>query len=171
MFEFNKKISYIVLALALSLLLQGCWLYSFTGADYGNAKTVTIHYFDNQANIVNPDLAPMLTEKLQDKFANESPLTLIESGGDLEFSGTITGYTIKPAQIQAGETAAANRLTVTVKVKFVNHLEPEKSYEKTFKWYADFDANQNLADVENELIDQITDQLVDDIFNAAVVNW
>ncbi len=175
--KFNKlnlvkiiKLNYLVVTLTL-LLLSGCGIYSFTGANYGNAKTVTVHMFDNKASVVNPELAPMLTDKLQNKFLTQSPLTLVEKDGDLEFSGTVIGYTVKPAQIQAGETAAANRLTIKVRVKFTNHLDPKKSYDKVFSWYEDFDPNVNLAAVEHELIDKITDQLVEQIFNQAVANW
>jgi len=168
MFEIKNKILYITLSF---FIVYGCGIYSFTGASYGNAKTVTIHLFENKASIVNPDLAPMLTEKLQDKFINESPLNLLDNDGDLEFQGKIIKYEIKPGQIQAGETAASNRLTITVKVKFTNKLESQNNYEKTFSWYEDFDANENLSDVEQDLIDKITDKLVEDIFNEAVVKW
>ncbi len=170
MFGTKKNILYISLVI-FTFLLQACGIYSFTGASYGNAKTVTVHLFDNHASIINPDLAPLLTEKLQDKFINESPLTLLDDGGDLEFEGTIIKYEVKPGQIQAGETAATNRLTISVRVKFTNHLEPQNSYEKTFSWYADFDANENFSDVEQDLIDQIADKLAEDIFNEAVVKW
>ncbi len=164
------KYNYLVVSIVLSLL-GGCGIYSFTGASYGNAKTVTVHMFDNKASIVNPELAPMLTDKLQNKFLTQSPLTLVEKDGDLEFSGTVIGYSVAPAQVQAGETAAANRLTIKVRVKFTNHLDPKKSYDKVFSWYEDFDPNVNLATVEHELIDKITDQLVEQIFNQAVANW
>ncbi len=170
MFVKMRKIQYIAL-LFWNLLLAGCGIYSFTGANYGNAKTVTVHMFINKAPIVNPELAPMLTEKLQDKFITESPLTVVERDGDLEFSGTIIDYKVSPAQIQAGETAAANRLTIKVRVKFVNHLDPKNNYEQTFSWYEEFDPNLNLSAVEHDLIDKITDKLVEDIFNKAVANW
>lgn len=170
MFGLKKNILYISLVI-FTFLLGSCGIYSFTGANYGNAKTVTVHLFDNNATIVNPDLAPMLTEKLQDKFMNESPLELVDQGGDLEFQGAITRYTVRPGQVQAGERAATNRLTVVVRVKFTNHLDPKASYQKTFTWYEDFDATENFADVEQDLIDKITDKIADDIFNAAVVKW
>ena len=170
MFEKLTKYHYIVLNLIV-LSFWSCGIYSFTGANYGNAKTVTVHVFDNKASIVNPDLAPMLTEKLQNKFLTQSPLTLVDQGGDLEFSGTVIDYSVKPAQVQAGETAAANRLTIKVRVKFTNHLDPKKSYDRVFSWYEDFDPNVNLSDVEYDLIDKITDHLIEDIFNQAVANW
>jgi carbon monoxide dehydrogenase subunit G len=166
----NGKKQYIALLIIL-WFVTGCGIYSFTGANFGNAKTVTVHIFVNKASIVNPELAPMLTEKLQDKFITESPLTVVERDGDLEFSGTIIEYKVAPAQIQAGETAVANKLTIKVRVKFVNHLDPKNNYESTFSWYAEFDPNLNLASVEHDLIDEITDKLVDDIFNKAVANW
>ncbi len=159
-------IFYIIL-----LFVAACGIYSFTGADYGNAKTVSIKYFDNIAPVVNPNLSQMFYDKLVDKFVSQSPLTLVPKDGDLQFQGQITGYDVKPVNIQAGETAANNRLTITVKVKFTNKTKPQDNFTKTFSWYADYPANKNLAEVENELIDQITDKIVDDIFNAAVVNW
>ncbi len=163
-----KKVLILIIALGV---FAGCGIYSFTGADYGNAKTVSIKMFDNVAPIVNPDLAQMFYDKLVDKFVTQSPLKLVDRDGDLQFEGKITGYNVKPVNIQAGETAANNRLTVTVKVKFTNKTEPKNSYNRTFSWYADYPSDKNLAEVESELIDQITDKIVDDIFNAAVVNW
>ncbi len=162
---------FILTYLIAILTLSSCGIYSFSGVNYGKAKTVTIHYFQNKAPIVNPNLAPMLTRKLQDKFLTETPLTLVDQGGDLDFQGTITGYSVAPAQVQAGETAVANRLTVTVQVKFTDRVDPQRSFTKTFSWYADFDPNTNLSDVEDQLIDQITDVLVDKIFLAALSNW
>ena len=161
-----KKIVFILIFFA-----SGCGIYSFSGANYGDAKTVSIQMFDNVAPIVNPQLSQMFYDKLVDKFVSQSPLNLVNSGGDLQFKGKITGYDVKPINIQAGETAANNRLTITVKVKFTNKKEPDNNFDKTFSWYADFPADKNLAEVESELIDQITDKIVEDIFNAAVVNW
>ena len=91
--------------------------------------------------------------------------------GDLNFSGEIVKYEVKPIAIQANEQAAQNRLTIAVKVKFENTKENNKNFEQRFFRYADYDSEQNLVEVEDILIEQITNELVEDIFNKAVVNW
>jgi len=94
-----------------------------------------------------------------------------EFGGDFTFEGEITGYSVAPTAIQGNETAAMNRLTVTVHVKFTNTLDDAASYDKNFSTYEDFSSLQQLTQVEGELTDRIVEKLVDDIFNAAVANW
>ena len=89
----------------------------------------------------------------------------------MNFSGSIVKYEVKPIAIQANEQAAQNRLTIAVKVKFENTKDDSKSFDQQFSRYADYYSSQNLADVEADLIEQITAELVEDIFNKAVVNW
>jgi len=85
--------------------------------------------------------------------------------------GYISDYKIDPQAIQAGETAAMNRLSISVKVKYTNNVNPEQSFDQTFTAYEDFDSGKDLSEVESGLIETITEYLVDDIFNKAVVNW
>lgn len=162
----------MAVAVAVVLLATGCRVkYSFSGASIPDAaKTVTINYFPNNAPMVAPTLSSTLTEALQDKFARQTRLNLVSEGGDLSFEGEITNYTSTPAQI-TGEQAATNRLTITVKVKFTNAIEPQNDYNKSFQAFSDYDANNLLQDVQDQLITEIVDQLVTDIFNAAVANW
>ncbi|MBN2892282.1 MAG: LptE family protein [Bacteroidales bacterium] len=166
-----KNISLFFLAI---LLFSGCGIkysLSFSGIDLGKAETVSIKYFDNIAPIVNPDLSQVIYDGMVQRFVSQTPLDLVQRDGDLHFEGQITGYDVKPIDIQAGETAASNRLTVTVKVKFVNFTKPENNFEKSFSWYADYSNSQNLSDVESELIEEISEKIIDDIFNSSVVNW
>lgn len=154
-------------------LIVGCTVkYSFSGASIPlEAKTVSIAYFPNNAPMVAPTLSSTLTNALQDKFARQTKLQLVNVGGDLAFEGEITNYTSTPAAITANETAAMNRLTITVKVKFTNIYEPQFDYNKSFSAFVEYDANQLLQDVQDSLITDIVDLLVQDIFNAAVANW
>jgi len=87
------------------------------------------------------------------------------------FEGNITGYDVKPIDIQSGEVAAANRLTITVMVKFTNFTKPENNFNRNFSWYADYNSSENLSDVEKGLIEEISKKIIDDIFKSAVVNW
>jgi hypothetical protein len=147
-------------------------MYSFTGASISpDIKTVSVDFFSNKAGIVNPMLSPILTEKLRDRFNNTTTLNVIQSGGDLKFEGTIISYITTPTAIQGNETAALNRLTININAKFTNTKDEKLSYESNFSRFADYDSKQSLASVEEELIRKICDQLVDDMFNKAVVNW
>jgi len=162
---------FIVLILVVSVLFSGCHIYSFTGASYGDAKTVSIAYFENRATYVNPSLSRTFTEKLKDRFVSQTPLALVAKGGDLVFEGEIVDYMITPVNILAGETAASNRLTITVKVRFTNETAPDNDFEKTFSRYADYPMAQNLSSIEAGLVEEISILLIDDIFNDSVVNW
>jgi hypothetical protein len=132
---------------------------------------VQIDFFPNQSSLVQPSLSQTFTEKLRDRFVSQTNLELVTSGGDLIFEGAITNYFSRPLAIQGNEQAALNRLTITVQVKYSNRKSPDDDFDSAFTRYADFSANQNLASVELDLIDQICDQLVNDIFNKSVVNW
>lgn len=154
-------------------LVVGCKIqYSFTGASISpDVKTVSIATFPNVAPLVNPSLSSGFTEALKEKFVTQTSLALQNYAGDLDFSGEITGYEVAPVAIQGNETAALNRLTITVKVKFVNNKDEKANFERNFSFYEDYAATQAFTDVEQSLVTTIQAKLVDDIFNAAVANW
>ncbi|MBL0314310.1 MAG: LptE family protein [Flavobacteriales bacterium] len=110
---------------------------------------------------------------MKDLLLSQSPLKLRESEGDLRYSGMITEYSTAPVAIQSGaaETASLNRLTISIKVKYENEMEPDLGFEKTFTKFSDFDANQDLFTIEEELWTLINDQLTQEIYNASVGNW
>ena len=164
----------VVLALIATLpLLHSCGIYSFTGTSIQpDVKTVTVNYFEYLAPKVNPSLSNMLTEAMQEKFIKLTKLELVDIDGDLEIIGAVTGYDVKATAITANEQAAQNRLTVTVKIEFINRKYPEESLQnKSFSAYQDFDANQSLDAVEATLCEDIVEQLCEDIFNGTVANW
>lgn len=162
------------LALLLTLpLLHSCGIYSFTGTSIDpDVKTVTINYFEYLAPKVNPSLSNQLTEALQEKFIKLTKLELVDIDGDLEIVGAVTGYDVKASAITANEQAAQSRLTVNVKISFVNRKYPEEGFDdKSFSAYQDFDASQSLDAVEATLCEDIVEQLCEDIFNATVAQW
>lgn len=164
----------VALALMAAMpLLQSCGIYSFTGTSIQpDVKTVTVNYFEYLAPKVNPSLSNLLTEKMQEKFIKLTKLELVDIDGDLEIIGAVTGYDVKATAITANEQAAKNRLTVTVKVEFINRKYPEESQQnKSFSAYQDFDATQSLDAVEATLCEDIVEQLCEDIFNGTVANW
>ena len=165
----KAKIAVIVLALAV--VCQGCGIYSFSGASIpAEAKTVSVDYFPNHAQLVNPLLSDNLTTALRDAMNSQTTLDLIETGGDLAFEGEITDYRTTPVAI-TGQTAAMNRLTITVKVRFSNRIDDTKDFEQSFSRYEDYPSNQDLMSVQEALTATIVEQLVEDIFNKALVNW
>jgi hypothetical protein len=163
-----------VAALAVTaFIVQSCGIYSFTGTSIQpDVKSITINYFEYTALKVNPSLSNQMTEAVQEKFRKLTKLEQVDMDGDLEIVGAITGYDVKATSIGANEQAAQNRLTVNVKVTFINRKYPEDNFEdKGFSAYADFDAMQSLESVESGLCEEIVEKIVEDIFNSTVANW
>jgi hypothetical protein len=154
-------------------VLTGCKVtYGFSGVNISpEVLTYTVKYFPNRAPIVQAQLSQLFTETLQDKIQSNTSLDLASDGGDVHFSGEITGYATRPTAITGDETAARNRLTITIRVKYSNLLDPDLDYDTSFSRYEDYDASNNLTDVEDALIALILDNLIEDIFNKAFVSW
>jgi hypothetical protein len=164
-----KRIFYI---LFFAQILFGCGVYSFTGGQFSGAKTFSVGFFKAQTPLASPVYSQRLTESLKDIMLSQSPLKLAEQDGDLQFEGAVTGYSTAPTAIQSGtETASLNRLTISVKVKYTNTLDPSLSFEKVFSKFSDYAADRDLFTVEEELWQQINDQLTVEIYNASVGNW
>ncbi|MDR0789213.1 MAG: LPS assembly lipoprotein LptE [Bacteroidales bacterium] len=146
--------------------------YSFTGASVSaDVKTFSVETFINRATIVQPILASELTYALTNKIKSSTSLTATDYDGDLSFKGTITNYSITPTAISSDDKAAKNRLTITIKAEFINKKDPKANFQQSFSRYKDYDSQLSLSDVEESLIAQINEELVDDIFNKALVNW
>ena len=156
-----------------AILAQSCGIYSFTGTSIQpDVKTITINYFEYKALKVNPSLSNQITEALKDKFTRLTKLEQVDVEGDLEIIGEVTGYDVKASAITANEQAAQNRLTVNVKISFINRKYPEESFEsKSFSAYQDFDSSNSLDAVEATLCEDIVEQLCEDMFNATVAQW
>jgi len=167
-----KKISLLLLFLSL-FTQQSCGIYSFNSISLSSGeKTVQIDYFPNNAVLVEPTLSQFFTVQFQDKFLTQTNLELVKSGGDLQFEGEITGYKINPATATAEQTAAQNRLTITVNVRFFNNKKEEDNFERTFSHYQDFAGDANLSgELMSELYDVIVERITQDIFNASVAKW
>jgi len=136
-----------------------------------NARTVSVRPFINQAPLANPILAQQFSENLKNKFQRETKLELVGSNADLEFEGSISGYSVMPMAIQGNQTASTNRLTVSIMVSYTNTLQEEKNFNQSFSRFADFPANQTLSAVEGTLLPEIQDQLAQDVFNRAFIDW
>ena len=156
-----KELRISAFLITLSFLLSCS--YSFTGASISpDVKTVSIDYFKSVAQQAPPKLEQTFTEALRDVFISQTNLKLVTNNGDLQLDGKIVG---------TDQIANAERLTITVRVRFINTKEPKNNFERSFEKFQDYDATKNLQDIENELISDINQQLCQSIFDAAVSNW
>lgn len=162
-----------VLIALFAWLLAGCTVkYSFTGASIPpEAKTVSVQLFQNIAPQVNPTLSNYFTEELKNRFITQTKLVMVNDFGDFAFSGQISNYTVSPVSVQSNETAALNRLTISVRVKFQNKVDNKSSFDKTFSQYEDFPSSQSFVQLEEQLMQEIVKKIVEDIFNASAANW
>ena len=157
-----------------ALLMQGCsGGYSFTGASIPpGASTISVATFPNNAATVNPQLSQKLTDELRSMFGGQTSLSVLTSGeGDLELSGEIVGYDTRASALSSSDDVSMNRLTITVKVHFVNNIDHDADFEQSFSRYRDYAASQDFSSVEAGLVGEIVSELCEDIFNKSVVNW
>ena len=163
-----------ILALCLTVFaVSACGIYSFSGTSIKpDVKTITINYVEYKAMKVNPSLSNDLTEAIRNQFRRMTSLEQVELDGDLEITGQVTGYDVRASAVTAGDVAAMNRLTVTVKVDFTNRKYPEEDFTgKSFSAYGEYESTQSLDAVESSLCAEIIDKIVEDIFNATVAQW
>ena len=165
------KIRLALLSFCMIFLFNACGVYSFTGAAI-QGKTINIHFIENQARVIVPTLSTAFTEKLRQRILSQSSLSQVNSEKtDYDLSGFISNYDVTVASVSGTETSSKNRLTITVMIEFQNKLNEKANFTQAFSRFADFNSDQNLQNVESKLIADISDQLADDIFNKAFVNW
>lgn len=172
-----KKIFNIILFTAMVGSLSSCGIYSFTGASIPpGTETFQVNYFNNEAgnkpgSTVEPGLDQEFTIALQDLIQNQTNLNLVSTNGDLVYEGEIIEYRISPTTSTANNTAAQNRLTMTVNLRYTNTKKEEDSFETRFTFFYDFDANQQLFDVKEAANRELFERITQDIFNATLAKW
>ena len=146
--------------------------YSFTGVQiHPDIKTASVQYIENRSPIIQPELSQQITDALKDKIESNTNLILVNGYGDINFEGEINRFITQPKSITANERAAQDRFTIGLKIKFTNTLEPDFDFNKSFDRYEEFESSNNFEDVRPDLTESIIDQLIEDIFNEAFVNW
>ena len=164
----------ILISLLLMLLLAGCHVkYSLNGAsiDYTKIKTVSITDFQNLAPTVYPPLAQRFTEDLKDRFQRQTRLRDMPTNGDLSIEGEIVGYDLSAEAVQENAFAAKTRLTLRINVRFTNKVNEEENFEREFTSFGTFDSSQMFVDVQDQLCQELTKDIINQIFNATVENW
>lgn len=157
----------------LLVLLSACSVkYNFTGTGKIDAKTFQVNKFLNNAPIVEPGVDRDFTLKLQDLIQNQTNLSLTNSNGDLLYEGEIVDYRIEPMAATANITAAQNRITITVNVRFVNRNKEEDNFEKRFSFYDDYPAEVQFTGPQKaKSLDLIFARITQDIFNESLAKW
>ncbi|OFX88205.1 MAG: hypothetical protein A2W99_10285 [Bacteroidetes bacterium GWF2_33_16] len=169
----NKIVQLIFITVLIGFLTSCKITYNLTGASIApEVKTVSVQYFENRAPQGIPNLGQLITDDLKDRFKSQTSLNVVEDMGHLNFEGDITGYEPnRPVAIQGNEVAAKNRFTITVRVRFTNEKDPKLNFDTSFSRYKDWDSTQDLSSIEEQLVEEILELLIDDIFNKSVVNW
>jgi hypothetical protein len=157
------------------LLFNSCFQlkYDFKGGVTirPDIKTFSVQYFDNRARLVEPSFSQRFTDGLRDYIQNNTNLRYVTGLGDIDFSGTIVTYEITPQAIVSGETAAKTRFSIAVKVNYMDTQKPEEDFEKSISGFRDFESTVQFSSVELELSQEIIDEIIEQTYNAAFVNW
>ncbi len=165
------RVILLIFASFILLSATGCGVYSFSGATI-EGKNINIHQLDNKAPNIVPSLSSTLTEKLRSRILSQTGLSPVnKDDADYDMTGAITTYAVSVTSVSGAQVASKNRLTISIQVNFKNRKNDKASFSQTFTRFADFDASQILQSVEGALIEDIGNQLADDIFNKAFVNW
>ncbi|MBO7266447.1 MAG: LptE family protein [Bacteroidaceae bacterium] len=168
------KTIYKGVAALMTVLLVSCTIsYKFNGAsiNYDIIKTITIENFPNRALYQWGPMEAMFNNALSDIYANQTKLQQVNRNGDLLLSGEITAYDQVNKSISSDGYSSMMQLKMTVKVKFENVKNPTEDFERQFSASREFDASQQLNDVQDELVNQMIKEIVEQIFNATVANW
>lgn len=170
------KLNCVGTMLLLMLVVSACSIsYKFNGSsiDYTKIKTITIETFPNRSvGFVWGPMESMFNTALQDIYIQQTRLQQVKRGGDLQLSGEITNYDAYNKGVGADGYSTMAELRMTVRVTFVNKVNPQENFEtKQFSASREYDATQQLASVQDELVNQMIKDIVDQIFNATVANW
>jgi hypothetical protein len=170
-----KLYKYLFYLIPTILLMQACFSLKYDlkgGAQVDpKIKTISVQYFANRALRVNPSLSQKLTDDLKTYMEKNTSLRVVNSVGDVDFSGEITDYSYLSTGIAAGDLASQTRFTIVVRVKYTNSVKPEENFDASFSRYRDFDSQTNFGEVEDKLSSEIIEEIIEQIFNKAFVNW
>jgi len=166
------KLLKFLFVIIIGLTITSCKVkYSFTGLTE-TPKTFQVNFFQNNADLVEPGLGRDFTQALQDLILNQTSADLVNTGGEVIYEGEITEYRIAPMTATAQNTAAQNRLTIGVNVRYINTKDEEKDFEQRFSFFFDYPANDQLVGgTKDEAFEVIFERLTQDIINASLADW
>src|SRR6478609_3130159 len=166
-----KKI-HLLLLLVILVTTNSCSVYNFTGTGKIDAKTYQVNFFPNNSDLIEPGIDRTFTLTLQDLIQNQTNLHLVKNGGDLTYEGEIVDYRISPMTATADQKAAQNRLKIRVQVRFTNKNKEADDFDKSFEFYYDYPAAQQLTGATKDAaIKEIFERITQDIFNDSLAKW
>jgi len=162
--------------IALTLIFNGCGFYNFSGASTGTAESFQVNFFQNLADqspgsTIEPGLDRDFTNSLQDLINTLTSLSLTNNNGDLLYEGEIIEYRVAPMTATANQTAAQNRLTMSVNVRFYNKTKEDSDFEQRFSFFYDFPGTSLLESVKAEAHEELFERITQDIFNKSLADW
>jgi hypothetical protein len=169
-FSFICHLSFVICA----FLISSCFSvkYTMSGASISpEVKTLSIQLFTDRSPSGQSMLSQQFTDNLREKCRRQTSLKIITEGGDVNFESEITCYDFQPTGIQSNYEPAKTRLTITIHVKYTNSIDTKLSYDTSFSRFQDYPSSENPDQVTSKLIPLIIDDLTEDIFNKAFVNW
>lgn len=164
----------VLLAMALFTAVPSCKIsYGLNGSaiDYTIYKTIHVSEFPIRAALVYPPLQQTFENELLDYITRNTRLQTVDGASDLQIEGEITGYSLSPQAVTENAYASQTRLTISVRVKYTDNKQENKNIDQTFSAYRDFDSSLMLNDVQDDLCQQISKELVELIFNATLGDW
>lgn len=171
-FKYKMKHLNLIITLVLLFTLNSCSVYNFTGTGKIDAKTFQVNFFQNNSELIEPGIDRTFTLSLQDIIQNQTNLNLVKSDGDLIYEGEIVDYRISPMTATADQQASQNRLKIRVNVRFTNKNKEIDDFEKTFEFFYDYPAQQQLAGPTlDNAIKVIFERITQDIFNESLAKW
>jgi len=162
----------ICLAIVVLFLVSCSISYKFEGGSvrYDLTKTIHIADFPNRTPFYSP-LASMFNQALRKRFVEQTRLISVNNNADIEMEGEITGYDVAGTAVKSDAYASQTRLTITVRVQYVNNKEAGKNVDQSFSAFQEFSSARSLDEVQDGLVKKIIDELVDMIYNATIANW
>ncbi len=170
-----KKLLTVAALACLGVVVYSCrislGLAPISSIDYSKVKTISIANFPNRAEYVYAPLAVQFNQELRDMFIQQTRLQVINTGGDLDIDGEITGYNQYNESVDASGYASKVKVTLTVNVRYTNNTNHEEDFEQQFSAFQTYESTQLLTDVQDQLISVMIDDITEQIFNATVANW
>jgi hypothetical protein len=171
-----RKSIYSLLVVLNIFLFNGCGFYNFSGASTGTAESFQVNFFQNYADqspgsTIEPGLDRDFTNALQDVITTLTSLNLTNNNGDLVYEGEIVEYRVSPMTATANQTAAQNRLTMSVNVRFYNKTKEDSDFEQRFSFFFDFPGTQLLESVKSQAHEELFERITQDIFNKSLADW
>ena len=159
--------------ITLTTLVACSVSYTFNGAsiDYSNVKTIQIADFPVRSSYVWGPMGPLFNNKLKDMFSSHTRLQQVKRGGDLKIEGEITQYQQRNKSVSAEGFSAQMELSMTVNVRFTNNTNHDEDFERQFTATTTYDSRSSLNSVQDELVDQMSKDICEQIFNATMANW